>query len=140
MKGKKVNARTRIKCPLCGNLGWESQFKRDNPVLKMLIQHSPGYQKIEYQEVRDRSYLQQLYVFLVERVEKLYFRLTGIDIQKLLKKAGGEIEWQKSKSVSIQPVSTTEWLKTANLYNREKPNVMKTGSLRKVSTKHLTKC
>lgn len=140
MKGKEIKGRTRISCPLCGALTWQSCFEKEKPLLRMLTQWSPGFRQFRYQENKQPEMLQRLYSYLVQKVEDLYEKLTGINIQKLLAGAGGEIEWEKSKSVLTQPVLTTGWLKTENLSNRKKPSAIETGYHQKVLTKSLTQC
>ena len=80
--------------------------------------------------------LRTLHLFLIEKVEELYEKLTGINIQKLIARAGGEQEWLKSNTVLTVPVSTIGWLKTENLSNKEKPTAIETVYLQKVTTKN----
>ncbi len=137
MKGKEIKGRTRLTCPLCGGLRWQSQFEKKNPLYRAYTQWSPGFRQFRFEEVKQADFLRSVYAYFVQRVEDLYERLTGINIQKLLR-AGGETEWQKLRSVSTVPVSTIGWLKTENLSNKEKKSAIKTGYHRKVSTTNLT--
>jgi hypothetical protein len=139
MVGKEIKARTRIKCPLCGALAWQSCFEKEKPLLKLFTQWSPGFRQIKYQENVQRDMLQGLHLYLIKRIEDLYKKLTGIDIQKLISEKGGEKEWQRLRSVSTVPVSTIGWTKTENLWSKENQNAKETGYHQKVLTKNLMK-
>jgi len=139
MEGKEIKVKTRIKCPLCGALAWKSSFEKEKPLLKLFTQWSPGFRQIKYQENVQLDMLQNLYLFLVKRIEDVYKKLTGIDIQKLINEKGGEKEWPRLRYVSTVPVLTLDCLKTDNLYSKENQNVTETGYHRTVSTKNLMK-
>ena len=135
MKGKEIKGRTRIRCPLCGSMAWQSQFEKEKPLLKMFTQWSPAFRKFKYQENTDIGMLQRLHGYLIEKVEALYERLTGINIRQLMARAGGDKEWQKSRYASIVPVSSISTSKMEDLSTRRKINVTPTGNLRKTGTK-----
>lgn len=130
MNGKEIKARTRIMCPLCGSMGWQSQFDKKKPLLKMFTQWSPGFRKIKYQENTNIEMLKGLHMYLIEKVEELYEKLTGINIQKLIKQSGGDKEWQSSKSAWIRTVPTTFYSKTADVSNNLKTNVTESKFMR----------
>jgi len=137
MKGKKVNARTRIKCPLCGNLGWQSQFERENPLIKVLYQYSTGFKKIVYSEPTDKAFLSQVYQYLIQKVEDLYERLTGINIQMLIKQAGGDVKRSKPSYVLTVPVEKSFSWRMEPPSNSEKISVTPSLSIKKVGKKSM---
>ena len=102
MEGKEIKGRTRLTCPLCGALRWQSQFEKENPLYRAFTQWSPAFRQFRYAEIKEAGFLSNVYAYFIQKVEELYERLTGINIQQLLSGAGGEKEWQKSKSVLIQ--------------------------------------
>jgi len=137
MKGKKVNARTRIKCPLCGNLGWQSQFERENPLVKVLYQYSTGFKKIVYSESTDEAFLSQVLQYLTQKVEDLYERLTGINIQELIKLAGGDLKRSEQSYVLTVPVEKSYSWKMELPSNSEKISVTPSLSLKRVGKKNI---
>ena len=137
MGGKEIKARTRIKCPLCGALAWQSSFEKENPSLKVFTQWSPGFRQIKYVENVQPDMLQRWRLYLVKRIEDLYKKMTGIDIQQLISEKGGEKEWQKLRYLLTVPVRTIGYPKTENLWNKENQNVKEIGYPRTVLTKNL---
>lgn len=73
----------RISCPLCGKSSYKKNFDRNN-VVKVLIQTFRGRANIKYTNVLDIGVLNEFHRFLVSRIERIYYRLTGIDIQELI--------------------------------------------------------
>ena len=140
MGGKEIKVKTRIKCPLCGALAWQSSFEKEKkPLLKIFSQWSPGFRQIKYMENIQPDILQNLHLFFVERIEDLYKKLTGIDIQQLIIEKGGEKERQKSKLPSTATVSITGWMKAENLWSKKNQHVTETGYPQKILIKNLMK-
>lgn len=140
VKKGEVNARTRIFCPLCGSCAWQSQFEKKKPLLKALMQFSPAFRKFQYSEIRDKDFLRRLHSFLVEKIEELYEKLTGINIPRLLEgRVGGDEERLRSNTVLISNVKPTYFLKTAQTLSKGSPSVTPTLNLRRTSTRFMTK-
>lgn len=73
----------RISCPLCGKSSYQKNFDRDNAV-KISTQTFRGRANITYEQVLDIGILNEFHNFLVSRIERIYYRLTGIDIRELI--------------------------------------------------------
>jgi hypothetical protein len=139
MKGKSINARTRIKCPLCGALGWESCFEKDNSLVSGKFQYSPGFRQIKYSNITDLGFLTRMRGYLIQKIEKLYERLTGVNIQKLLERAGGDVKYRKSSFVMEMPVSKDFSLKTVQQLSKKGMRVSKDINPKKIGIENITK-
>jgi len=120
-------------------LAWESQFNKPRELLKLVIQYSPGFRQLKFQENKQPEMLRQLRLFFIEKIEELYEKLTGINIQKLIDRAGGDLKSPELKSVSTAPVSTIATLKTVNLSPNLKPSAIKSLYPRQIKSKRLKK-
>lgn len=74
----------RITCPLCGGLRWKKSIDRNNAIDRILIQSHTGHRKILYAPCLDLGVLGSFHRYIVSRLEVLYLRLTGINIQQLI--------------------------------------------------------
>ena len=100
--------RTRIRCPLCGALAWESNFKKapyNVDIFAMGCKKSlgkgHGRNTFKFFKMVDKSFKQRVLEFLYRKIEKLE--------QNLRIQIGG-IDWQKSENVWIQTARPTSFL------------------------------
>lgn len=59
-------------------------FSKDNVINRILIQSFLGRRKMRYDPCYDIGVLNQFQRFLISRLERIYYRLTGIDIKELI--------------------------------------------------------
>lgn len=101
--------RTRIRCPLCGALAWESNFEKGPYNLDIFAMDckkskGKGHGRNTFKFLRvvaDKLFKQRV-------LESLYNRIKVLE-QHLRIQLGGN-EWQKSKNVWIRPVQDTSYL------------------------------
>lgn len=74
----------RIACPLCGAVKHKSNLSKNNPINRILIQSFIGRRKIKYSECLDVGVLNTFQKFIISRLENIYERLTGVNIQQLI--------------------------------------------------------
>lgn len=79
-----VKQNYRFGCPLCGSLKYMVNFSKDNVINRILIQSFLGRRKMRYDPCYDVGVLNQFQRFLISRIERIYYRLTGIDIKELI--------------------------------------------------------
>ncbi len=139
MKGREIKARTRIRCPLCGSLGWESSFERDNPAVSGMFQYSPGFRQLKFSVISDIGFLGRIREFLIEKLEKTYEKLTGINIQKLLGKEQEVRTYQKSLSVMEMPAEKSFSLKMEPQLSRKEISVSTDLNLKTIGRKNIVK-
>jgi len=105
-------ARTRIRCPLCGHLVYQSTFEKGPFSLKAMVMKGLGRgHGFSFSKVANIDFLFEMKDFLVERVKQLYKHLTGTDIDELEEIVGGELERLKLSTASIRPVKNLSSLK-----------------------------
>jgi hypothetical protein len=112
--------RTRIRCPLCGALAWESNFEKQPynvDIFAMDCKKSKGKghgrNTFKFFRLVDKPFKKRVLEFLYRKIEALE--------QHLRIQIGG-IDWQKSESVWIQTVSHTSSLMTTESYTNPKIN------------------
>lgn len=110
--------RTRIRCPLCGAMAWESNFKKapyNLDIFAMACKKSKGKghgrNTFKFYRIVDKAFEHRVLDFLYRKIK---------DVERILEiKLGGE-EWRKSKSVLIRVVPNTYCLTTTpSSYNRK---------------------
>jgi hypothetical protein len=82
-KNKEIKWHPRIKCPLCGLWTYPHCLEREQPLNEAYIMTSQGYQGIQYHLIDEPIFLSRLKELLITRIERLYERLTGTNIQQL---------------------------------------------------------
>jgi len=125
LKGKKVNARTRIRCPLCGQLVWQSSFdKAPYPIEAkiMLCKKSKGIgygrNTFEYTQATDISFLSQVQDYLVEKISvvaKLFQLGVKQTENQLLEMVENQSSFIQSLQTEIKKIKEeNKWLSSLN--------------------------
>lgn len=96
-----VKQNYRYGCPLCGSLKYWKNYAKDNVINRILIQSFLGRRKMRYDPCSDLGILNEFQKFIVSRLERIYFRITGIDIKELIINSN-----QPLKTNIIPPIST----------------------------------
>jgi len=79
-----VKQNYRYGCPCCGSLKYWKNYAKDNVINRILIQSFLGRRKMRYDPCYDVGILNEFQKFIVSRLERIYFRITGIDIKELI--------------------------------------------------------
>jgi len=118
--------RTRIRCPMCGALAYESTFEKGPYPLRAMAMKGKGRGRgFLFSKVVNLDFLYRMRDYLIERTKALYKHLTGIDIDEL---EGGELERLKLRSALINPVSTSTSLRMEPPLSKRKTSVTLTGN------------
>lgn len=130
--------RTRIRCPLCGALAWESNFEKGPHPLRAMAMRGKGKTKgFAYSKVVNTDFLYRMQDYLIERTKALYKFLTGVDIDELEETLGGELERLRLKSASIRLVNTSSTWKMEPQLSRRKTSALSTGNPARILTKNM---
>jgi hypothetical protein len=112
--------RTRIRCPLCGALAWESNFEKGTHNIDILVMDCKkskgkghGRNTFKFYQMVDKSFKQRVLEFLYRKVESL---------EQYLRIQIGGIDWQKSENVWIQTAQPTYFLTITESYTNPKIN------------------
>jgi len=150
----------RIRCPLCNTLCWKSALDAGPYPISAKVQtckkskgKGHGHNTFEYLDVTGDEFTHGLKIYIQNRLKKLaqFLRLGLLaeheveEIDALVtenKNLRGEIEWLKSKNVSVQIVSHTSKLVTEEntnplLFANQKKNATKNSQWVITSNKNL---